>query len=488
MDTVHLSSINYGYDDIEPIIISLIAQNKSFMLIGRHGIGKTRLVKFLSKGLGGVGFGFYDATKDDLITVAGIPDPEAMKKGDLRFLQHQRTIWNKTTVVVDEITRAGKESQNMWLEILEDHTCFGLPLVYQSLVATANPESYAAANRLDEALLDRFYAVVNAPEHQVDMTPEGVSRMFELNFTDTPETNKKLTERLVELFSSLRLEYRKMKQNPDVMSKVMKYCSSFASHLLNVQKQSDNPVFVSPRTYCRNFPEVLLCTAAYLKHKETPDFLKKAAVYAYKYALGTKLGIEMNILADIHNSFVSLLEGEEVDDISKVRVEIGELTDLEDKVKYCKTNALRLAQLLPADEVEKFVASIFKQIGQEHDTDKLLDLANAVKAIRDGHEELSRRIDGKLMISLNQAIVKVSPFLHHTLNTLSDKSKKDRDVKEGIKRFLSLCGHIEKLAVSEGEIEKLKRYILNVQDGDETLSEERVTEVFASVSPEDLPE
>ena len=114
-----LDAINYGYRQLEPVIVGLMAMHKSFMLIGRHGTGKTRLARALSLGYGAHGFVFYDATKDDLVSIAGIPDPEALRNGRLRFVPHERAIWDKSTVVVDEITRAGKESQNLWLEILE---------------------------------------------------------------------------------------------------------------------------------------------------------------------------------------------------------------------------------------------------------------------------------------------------------------------------------------------------------------------------------
>ena len=104
-----ISRLNFGYDDLEPVILGLMAMNKSFMLIGRHGTGKTRLARILSRGYGEGTFAFSDATKDDLISIAGIPDPEAIRNGSLRFVPQKRGIWDKSTIVVDEITRAGKD-------------------------------------------------------------------------------------------------------------------------------------------------------------------------------------------------------------------------------------------------------------------------------------------------------------------------------------------------------------------------------------------
>src|SRR6266850_3943790 len=100
-----LRRVNHGYDHLEPTVVGLMATHKSFMLIGRHGTGKTRLARLLSRGYGDKGFVFYDATKDDLISIAGIPDPESLKRGRLHFVPHERSIWDKSTIVVDEITR-----------------------------------------------------------------------------------------------------------------------------------------------------------------------------------------------------------------------------------------------------------------------------------------------------------------------------------------------------------------------------------------------
>ena len=181
-----------------------MALNRSFMLVGRHGTGKTRLARVLSSGYDREGFVFYDATKDDLISIAGMPDPDGLRSGRLDFVPHQRTIWGKSTIVVDEITRAGKESQNLWLEILEQRTCFGLDLAYRTLIATANPESYAAAFQLDEALLDRFYAVVPVPELQIGVQAADVTAMVELAAQPRGDVEP---EAIARVFAAIQTEY-----------------------------------------------------------------------------------------------------------------------------------------------------------------------------------------------------------------------------------------------------------------------------------------
>lgn len=47
MKTSLLNRINYGYYEVEPIITSLMAIHKNFMLIGKHGAGKIRIKNIL---------------------------------------------------------------------------------------------------------------------------------------------------------------------------------------------------------------------------------------------------------------------------------------------------------------------------------------------------------------------------------------------------------------------------------------------------------
>ncbi len=56
-----LDKINYGYRQLEPVIVGLMAMHKSFMLIGRHGTGKTRLARALSAGYESHRFRLFDA-------------------------------------------------------------------------------------------------------------------------------------------------------------------------------------------------------------------------------------------------------------------------------------------------------------------------------------------------------------------------------------------------------------------------------------------
>lgn len=231
-----LDTINYGYGHLEPVIIGLMAIHRNFILIGRHGSGKSRIARILSQGYGKQGFVMYDATKDDLLTIAGIPDPRAMQEGRLGFTPHQRTIWDKSTVVVDEITRAAKENQNLWLEILEEKTCFGLPLSYRTLIATANPESYAAAFRLDDALLDRFNAVLPIPDGQIGMDATTIEQVVNLSLG---EPNPLEAETLARIFAEIQTAYKVM-YNGAEGKKVITYVSRMMAEILAAQNKKND--------------------------------------------------------------------------------------------------------------------------------------------------------------------------------------------------------------------------------------------------------
>jgi len=169
-----------GWGEVEPVIMANIALEMCFMMEGEHGICKTTLCKELSKMYGEDVFRHYDATKDDLVSIASVPIPEELAKGNLVFSKHNRSAWDALFIVIDEVSRANKESQNLLLELMEERTLFGQPLKYKQLIATRNPSGYASNFELDEALLDRFSVVVPIPNMQKS-TAKTVKEVIKIN-------------------------------------------------------------------------------------------------------------------------------------------------------------------------------------------------------------------------------------------------------------------------------------------------------------------
>jgi MoxR-like ATPase len=476
-----LDSINYGYDAIEPVIVGLVALNKSFMLIGRHGTGKTRMARALSQGYGEHGFVFYDATKDDLISIAGIPDPESLKKGRLRFVPHERSIWDKSTVVVDEITRAGKESQNLWLEILEERTCFGLPLAYRTLIATANPESYAAAFQLDEALLDRFHAVIPVPEHQQGTSAEDVLKMVELAAPGVPGRAGPEAASLARVFAEIQKAHQSL-LDEGASQRIAQYLGKLVPSILGLLKEQSGP-YLSARTYARNFPETLLAVAAYYRVAGVQDVLRKAAIDALRYAVSTKLQVRPAMLDPFHQAAAALLESKSVAPSEAIRLEISSPASFEKRLEYLTGNWAAIKDALAPDEIEKILGELLRGASQKGEQEKLVELRHALERLGYKGDAL-RQVDGRLLIALNGAVSAVTPRLKNLLDGRPNGAEKEK-ASLNIERFRAMVSAGTFLGNASPEVRRLQKYLIDLREGDVPGDDDSLYKMIAGL---ELPE
>ncbi|MDP2339591.1 MAG: MoxR family ATPase [Deltaproteobacteria bacterium] len=474
-----LDTINFGYDALEPVILGLVALNKSFMLIGRHGTGKTRLARSLSRAFGDDAFVFYDATKDDLISIAGIPDPEGLKRGTLRFVPHERSIWNKATIVVDEITRAGKESQNLWLEILEQRTCFGLPLAYRTLIATANPESYAAAFQLDEALLDRFHAVIPVPEHQQGVSADDVKAMIAL--ASRGERGGPEPETLARIFAEIQGAHETLLKE-GAASRVADYVGKLVPSLLGLLKEQTGP-YMSARTYARNLPETILAIAAYHKAAGSERPLQKAAVEALRYAVATKLQIKPALLDAFHQAASPLLDSAESGEGQRLRLELSAAQTFEQRIVFVQENWDGIKQSLAADEIEKIFGDLLKGASQKGEQEKLVELRDVVQKLGYVGDGL-RQVDGRLLIALNGAVSAVMPRLRALLDSQKDGALKIK-AHANIERFRQMVQLGVFVRSTDKEVKRLQKHLIDLKEGDADNSDASLFSFFASL---ELPE
>lgn len=467
-----LNRINYGYGEFEPVIIGLMAMNKNFMLIGRHGTGKTRIAKILSRGYGDEGFVFYDATKDDLISIAGIPDANAIKNGKMEFVAHNKSIWNKSTIVVDEITRASKENQNLWLEIMEEKKCFGIPIPYRTLIATANPESYAAAFQLDEALMDRFYAVIPVPEMQEGISGEDIEAMIDLaGKSDGTVSSEEMARTFFEIQYAHAALIRK-----GVVEKIKNYLGALIPPLMSVLKSSDGP-YISPRTYSRNLPQAIIAIAAYHEVAGTTEPLQTAAWESLKYVIATKLQIKPAILKQLHEDAKALLKSGDISELDKTRSEIISLSTFEEKLEFLRKNSEKVQEHLKSDEKEKLFGELLRGASEKGDQEKLVLLKVELEKL--GYEgDILRQLDGKLIITLNSAINYIIPKLG--LIKTKPKSNRTKAVKN-IEIFRRMVNEGTFITDNSSEILRIKTFIINVYEGDEADTEENILSFFETV-------
>lgn len=121
------------------------------------GVGKTTLVKFLSKAIG-LDFRRIQFTSD--LLPSDILGVSVFDQGDQRFRFHRGPIFGQL-VLGDELNRATPKTQSAFLQAMEEqkitidgHT-YALPEPF-FLVATQNPRQQIGTFPLPEAQLDRF--------------------------------------------------------------------------------------------------------------------------------------------------------------------------------------------------------------------------------------------------------------------------------------------------------------------------------------------
>jgi len=469
-----IQQINYGYDELEPIILSLMAVNRNFMLIGRHGTGKTRLAKTLSAGYGQQNFVFYDATKDDLISIAGIPDPKAIKEGRLNFVGHERSIWKKTTIVVDEITRAGKENQNLWLEILEERTCFGLPLVYEILIATANPESYAAAFQLDEALLDRFHAVIPVPEMQTDVEGHEIMEMLRLSLADPCELPDHAA------ISGVLAEIRKARSaliKDGIQDKIFRYLARLIPAMLRILNEQNSP-YLSPRTYSRNLPETILAVSAYYHALGRPHPAIAAAKEALTYAVATKLQVKLFVLESLHNACAELLGGATVSKAESLRSDLAAKVRFKDKLQFMQEHWKDTKTLLGRDELEAEIGSLLRMCEEKGELDRIVALYQFLKGVEFSGEAL-RQVEGRVTVHVMKVLNRINPLL---IQIADENGRKDAPARRNARIIREKVKNGSFLDDQSPDAIKIKRYLIDILEGDVSGDIDELREMLGRVN------
>lgn len=381
-----------GWDDIEAICVANFALRKPFILLGKHGIAKTTCAKQLAS-IYPDGYRFYDATKDDLISIAGIPKPEALAAGKLEFAKHERSIWDAKVIVIDELTRANRENQNLWLEILQEKSCFGIPLSYEAVLVTMNPDSYSATFKLDEALLDRFYAIVPIPDLQEE-TPSKIYKKLLLTQLQERrgmnEAHVQLIQQAVDAIRSLELIARADQQFIDSLTS---YIGQFMEILHNTGAKG---IYISPRKSVQLMEEIL-ALVAYFRWIGHANPIDRAAKVALVYTFALALNIEPKVLDKIHQQLGPTLQQHTLSPSERLRVELsgksGKLL-----AEFVLKNFSEV-MTLPGDEVDKLMMEIIPSLETEK---KLLGKFWKTLSSITGHEEVKRKLEFTMLLQMNQ--------------------------------------------------------------------------------------
>ncbi len=158
----------YGWDEIEPVLLSAISFKETLLLTGKAGTAKSVLFDRLAR-RGQLKYRKYNASLLNVEDLLGIPMPNRFRTR-LRYIKSPETIWGAEAVFIDEINRCKPELQNKLFPLIYDRTIQGVELktlkyrwaAMNDIDDDADP-AYVGAEPLDKALLDRFVYSIEVP-------------------------------------------------------------------------------------------------------------------------------------------------------------------------------------------------------------------------------------------------------------------------------------------------------------------------------------
>jgi len=185
----------FGLGAVEEAIVAALITGDPLLMIGKHGTAKTAVCREVAKVLG-LEFNAYDASKALFDDVVGYPSPKALTEGRVEYLESPVTLWNKSFVLIDELSRANPQMQNKWLEVIRSHTLMGVPLKKLRYVfAAMNPTNYVGAMQLDEALVTRFAFIVDVPDIHQMVREDAISAIHNVGEDDARELGMEISGR-----------------------------------------------------------------------------------------------------------------------------------------------------------------------------------------------------------------------------------------------------------------------------------------------------
>lgn len=469
-----LRRVNHGYDELEPTLLALVAMRKTLLLIGPHGTGKTRVCEFLSRGIDPTSFQRYHGPLEDLTSIAGFPSAKAMNKGVFSFIQTGRSVFNKKSIMIDELTRAPRDAQNLFLELLEERSVFGIPCAYECLVCTANPdnENYAGSIKLDHALLDRFHAVLLVPSFQDGLSGDDVATMIQLaNGSTLPDASE-----LNHVYTVIRREHTALVEG-GARDRIERFLVKLIPELISVLQRSDER-YVSPRTFARNLPETILAVAAYYRGIGERDALRVGATDALRYALACKLQIKPVVLEQLHATFGDLLSDATAIVHSPAQLEIYATDSWEERLVLLESRWDAVCSTTSPDEQEKLVGTLVADARAKGVRERLVPLRGMLARVGYSGDAL-RQVDGPLIVVFRQSLNSLALYIR----ALGDADGADVQAAQTLSeaRLLLADGSSAALLSDHSpEAVQLKRYLISASDGGATLELEPLSERLAA--------
>ncbi len=346
------------------------------------------------------------------------------------------------------------------------------------MVATANPESYAAAFQLDEALLDRFHAVLPVPEQQDGIKVDDITAMLKLSWSAMHEQRDVEPESIARVFAEIQQAHAELVAQ-GAPARIADYLGQVVPALLKALKEQSGP-YISARTYARNVPETVLAVAAYHVVAGSKEPLRAAAIDALRYSIATKFQIKTITLDAIHQAAEGCLRGDGTSNADRIRLEVAAASDFAERLTYLREHWDAIRSSLGPDEIEKLLGDLLRGASKKGEQEKLVELRHTLHTL--GYEgDALRQTDGRLLIALNAAVNMILPRLQGVLDGRKPGAELDR-VRTNIDTLRQMVASGRFLANRSADVRKLQTHLVDMKEGDVPSDNDSLFRLFAQMT------
>ena len=148
-----------------------LKNHKTVLLVGKHGVGKTAIIKELFQKEFGDNYKYFSAaTLDPFVDFVGVPQKIEDKNGaylDMVMPKYFRKDNEVEAIFLDEFNRSAPKIRNATMELLQFKSLNGVKFEKLKVIwACCNPSDEGLeydVEKLDPALMDRFEIIIDVP-------------------------------------------------------------------------------------------------------------------------------------------------------------------------------------------------------------------------------------------------------------------------------------------------------------------------------------
>lgn len=384
-----LDKVASTWGKLEPTLLGLVAAKLPVACRGTHGNAKTTIAKMLARALvdkdflertKDTGVRYYSCDKANYIALGGIPDIEGSKTlGSMAFIPSKSSVIgpNAKVLILDELTRAPKDTQNYLLEIIESRTFSGVELSWEALIATMNPETYKSAMKLDAALLDRFAALlpINSLE---DVDAPTLNEMIQTNMSRTtnPLYDAEIADVLRERITNTRAQYQKFLEDEEVLERVRGYYEQFCSYAQSKLTALKDPTqILSGREMANLLWRSCLAIAAYyvaVQGHTEGEALCTASDNVLEYSIILKHQIQSEMEKTLrvgHREAQYMLRASTKGEAGKIQMAFARAGNTFAKIDFWRSNIDKVVQHIAVDDATTMIEATLDKLNNLKEED-----------------------------------------------------------------------------------------------------------------------